>query len=122
MIPPIRGSATFAISTYRMTKAITSQVNSEANVAGSKGGKVPLLPDGCSVRELVAILGTKPRLPIDGLQREQQQQRDQQREDAERFGHGEPEDQVAELALRGRRVADGGGPELAEEPAAGAAR
>src|SRR5262249_16093570 len=40
--------------------------------------------------------GTMPR-----LEREQQQQRNQQREDAERFGHGEPEDQVAELALRG---------------------
>jgi hypothetical protein len=30
---------------------------------------------------------------------EQQQQRDQQRENAERFGHGEAEDQIAELAL-----------------------
>ena len=34
------------------------------------------------------------------LQPEQQQQRDQQREDAERFGDGEAENQVAELTLR----------------------
>jgi hypothetical protein len=35
----------------------------------------------------------------DGSEREQEQQRDQQREDAERFGHREAENQVAELAL-----------------------
>jgi len=39
------------------------------------------------------------------LEREQQQERDQQREDAERFGDGEAEDEVAELSLRGRRIA-----------------
>src|SRR5579883_2392703 len=60
-----------------------------------------------------------------GLQREKQQQRDQQRENAERFGHSEAENQVAELALRGRRVAHRGGEIVAEDDAhagAGAAQ
>jgi hypothetical protein len=47
----------------------------------------------------------------------QEQERDQQREDAERFGHGEPEDQVAELALRGGRIAQRGREILAEDDA-----
>src|SRR5471030_2974637 len=51
------------------------------------------------------------------LEREQQQQRDQQREDAERFGDGKPEDQVAELALRGGRIAQSGGQIIAEDDA-----
>src|SRR5205807_6610757 len=37
--------------------------------------------------------------------REQQQQRDQEREDAKRLGHREAEDQVAKLALRRRWIA-----------------
>jgi hypothetical protein len=48
---------------------------------------------------------------------EQQEQRDQQRENAERFGHGEAEDQVAELALRGGRIAHGGCEVVAEDDA-----
>src|ERR1700756_48023 len=48
---------------------------------------------------------------------EQQQERDQQREDAERLGDGDPEDQVAELALRGRRIAQRGGQIIAEDDA-----
>ena len=51
------------------------------------------------------------------LEREQQQERNQQREDAERLGDGEAEDQVAKLALRGRRVAHRGGKVVAEDDA-----
>ena len=43
------------------------------------------------------------------LEGEQQQQRDQQREDAERLGDSKPENQVAELALRRGGIAQGGG-------------
>src|SRR6185295_16715263 len=46
---------------------------------------------------------------VERLESEQQEERDQQREDAERFGHGKPEDQVAELALCSRRIAQRGG-------------
>src|SRR6185437_4860893 len=66
---------------------------------------------------LVVWAGAAMSDPAVGLEREQQQQCDQQREDAERFGDGEPEDQVAELALRRRRIADGGGQIVAEDDA-----
>src|SRR5664279_4499852 len=91
---------------------MTSQNSCDANVVLLKGGNAPLWPDGCSVCELVAISITRSR-----LEREQQQQRDQQREDAERFGHGEAEDQVAELALGGRRIAQRGSQIVAENDA-----
>src|SRR6266568_8801587 len=91
---------------------MTSQNSCDANVAGLKGGNAALWPDGCSVCELVAMRRSPSR-----LQCEQEQQRDQQREDAERFGHGEPEDQVAELALGGRRVTQRGGEIVAEDHA-----
>src|SRR6516164_4403111 len=39
---------------------------------------------------------------------EQQEQRDQEREDAQRLGDGEAENQVGELALRRRRIAQRG--------------
>jgi hypothetical protein len=58
------------------------------------------------------------------LQPEQQQQRDQQREDAERLGDGEAENQVAELTLRRRRIAQRRRKLVAEDnayPDAGAA-
>src|SRR5579864_7596846 len=55
--------------------------------------------------------------PEMALQREQQEQRDQQREDAERFGHGEAEDQVAELALGSRGVTDRSGEVVTEDDA-----
>src|SRR3569833_2264950 len=48
---------------------------------------------------------------------EQQQKRDEQREDAERFGHGEAENQVRALALRSRRIAQRAVQELAEDHA-----
>src|ERR1700733_14924827 len=47
---------------------------------------------------------SQARQGLGGSEREKQEQRDQQREDAERSGHGEAENQVAELALGGRRV------------------
>src|SRR6202040_3877795 len=50
-------------------------------------------------------------------EREKQEQRDQQREDAERFGHREAENQVAELALGGRRVTHRSGKVVAEDDA-----
>src|SRR6185437_2386414 len=55
-------------------------------------------------------------------EREQQQERDQQREDAERFGHGETENQVAELALGCGRIAHRGGKIVAEDDAHAGAR
>jgi hypothetical protein len=36
-----------------------------------------------------------------GLNGEQKKKRDEQREDAQRFGHGEAEDETAELAISG---------------------
>src|SRR5437016_6608564 len=51
------------------------------------------------------------------LERKQQQQRDQQRENAERLGDGEAEDQVAELALGCRGVTHRGGKIIAEDDA-----
>src|SRR5271157_5822867 len=56
---------------------------------------------------------------------EQQQERDQQGENAERFGHCEAENEAAELALDRRRVAQRAVQELAEQRAdanAGGAR
>ena len=51
------------------------------------------------------------------LEGEQQQQGDQQRKDAERLGHREAENEVAELALRGGRIAQRGGEIMAEDGA-----
>src|ERR1700761_5416503 len=53
----------------------------------------------------------------DGSEGKQKQQSDQQREDAERFGHREAENQVAELALSGRRVTHRSGEIVAEDDA-----
>src|ERR1044072_9634452 len=96
-------------------KKIASQMSWEAKVSLLNGGNGGL-PPGCSVRASVAIV--MPRaFRCSGLEREQQQERDQQREDAERFGHGEPEDQVAELALGCRRIAQRRGKVVAEDDA-----
>src|SRR5579871_2553763 len=45
---------------------------------------------------------------------EQEQKRDQQRKDAERLGNGKAENQIAELALRRRRVTQRGRQIIAE--------
>src|SRR5579863_4664018 len=55
--------------------------------------------------------------PAMALQCEKQEQRDQQRKDAERFGNGEAENQVTELALSGGGVAHCGGEIVAEDDA-----
>src|ERR1051325_6491219 len=92
-----------------------SQVNCDAKECASNGGKPPpcSLLGTCSMPVLCA--GSAIVSPI--LQREQQQQRDQQREDAERFGDGEAEDQVAELTLRSGRIAKSGCKIVAEDDA-----
>src|SRR3978361_991553 len=98
---------------------MTSQNSCDANVAGLKGGKAPLWPDGCSVCELVSVA---IRRSPGCLEREQEEERDQQREDAERFGHGEAENQVAELALGRGGIAHSSGEIVAEDDAHARAR
>src|SRR5690606_15842432 len=51
------------------------------------------------------------------LLREEEEERDQQGEDAQSFGNGEAEDQAAELAIGGGRVAQGAGEVVAEDMA-----
>src|SRR3984893_5911055 len=51
------------------------------------------------------------------LKSEQQQERNQQREDAERLGNGETEDEVGELALSGGWIAQRGGEIVAKDGA-----
>src|SRR6188768_1602837 len=108
-------------------KKIASQINCDAKVSFWKGGNAGLAPPWawvCAV--FVAISRSsgqarsgKLRAPsrLSALEGEQQEKRDQQREDAERFGHREAENQVAELALRGRRIAERGGKVIAENRA-----
>src|SRR5947209_450241 len=108
---------------------MTSHTIWEANVSFWNGGKPPpcSLAGTCSVDVVVfwfcamiklggAALG-RPGPGTKDLEREQKQQRDQEREDAHRLGHREPEDQVAELALRGRRIAQRSGEIMAEDRA-----
>src|SRR5712691_723406 len=56
-------------------------------------------------------------LRASSLEGEQQQERNQQREDAERFGDRKAEDQVGELALSGGRIAQRGSEIVAEDGA-----
>src|SRR5579872_5246891 len=86
-----------------------NQTSCEGKCCDSKGGNA-VCPAWPSLLAVVSAMTAR-------LDAEQQQQRDQQREDAERLGDGEPEDQVAELALRGGRVADRGGEIVAEDDA-----
>src|SRR5688500_8841151 len=134
MMPPTRGSAKRDTITYSSTNAITNQNSCEANVSFWKGGNgsfagVPVAPvvvgvaacAGVKINPISAPRGFgRPALwPARRVRSEceQQQQRDQQREDAERFGHGKAEDQVAELGLRSRGIADRGGEVVAEDGA-----
>src|SRR5580700_3555343 len=117
-MPATRGSATFATSAYSATNVIASQTSWEAKVSFWNGGKAGLWPaEGTSVCAVVSAMIRSAPLPRHGSEREQQQQRDQQREDAERLGDREAEDEVAELALRGRRVAQRRGEIIAEDRA-----
>src|SRR5437016_12349634 len=98
-------------------KVIANHSSWEGKFSFWNGGNGPLWPsDGTSVCALVSSATARsnaqgPAPPglsqiIGGASnREQQQERDQQREDAERLGHRKAEDQDAELALRGRRIA-----------------
>src|SRR5262249_44783485 len=102
----------------------------DENVAALNGGKIgsPCPTSGCvSCASGSAItkthLGTAPsarrsrgrQLPVsDG---EDQQQRHHEGEDAQRFGHGEAEQQVGELARGRRRIAQRARQELAEQVA-----
>src|SRR6267143_1621259 len=61
--------------------------------------------------------GSALAIRVSSLEGEQQQERDQQREDAERLGDGKAEDQVGELALSGGRIAQRGGEIVAEDGA-----
>src|SRR6266852_3788774 len=63
------------------------------------------------------MAGLRSAIRASSLESEQQQERDQQREDAKRLGDGEAEDQVAELALSGGRIAQRGGEVVAEDGA-----
>src|SRR5690349_16466144 len=94
-----------------------------ANVVASSGGNTfpgPTPSGGAAVPAFCApalsAMGCVPlpRLPRSG---EEQQERDQQREDAKRFRHGEAEDQASELAVGGGGVAQRTLQELAEQVA-----
>src|SRR6266581_5414175 len=93
-----------------------------ANVAGSSGGKSLACPapSGTAVPAFCAAAFSAmdwvrlPRLPRSG---EEQQEGDQQGEDAQRLGDGKAEDQAAELAVGGGRVAKRALQELAEQVA-----
>src|SRR3954452_14963194 len=100
---------------------MASQISCDANVSFWNGGKPPPCSDAgmCSrVSVCVAFFcaialsqadtepfGTAFNLVPCVLDCEQQQQCDKQREDAECFRHREAEDQVAELALGSRGIA-----------------
>src|SRR5690348_15442300 len=97
MMPPMRGNAIFDISAYSKTKLIASQTSCDGKCSDSNGGNAGF-PAGASVCALVSAIGSalKTSLPQNPavrlpatLQPEQQQKRDQQRENAERFGDGE---------------------------------
>src|SRR5436305_851422 len=94
-------------------KVTTSQNSCEGNVSFWNGGKISLAPAGASVCAVSAIYPLRcvpPNRPVAvearGLNRIEQQQCDQQREDGERLGHRETEDQPRELAVGRGGVAD----------------
>src|SRR5262249_37275501 len=108
-------------------KQIANHNSWDANVSHSNGDNGALwVSAGTSVWAAVAIgsslsagrPGGRPLSSRDPRsKREQEQEGDQQREDAERFRHREAEDQVGELALGGGRVAQRPREVLAEDDA-----
>ena len=66
----------------------------------------PMLAGWNMLRELMVCAAA---LAIVELERKEQQQRDQEGEDPERLGHGKAEDEIGELTLRSRGIADRGG-------------
>src|SRR5215207_6795579 len=86
-------------------QAIPNHRSCDAKVSLANGGKAPLAC-AAGAAPVVAWVGwAKARLRALALDDEEQEQRDEQREDAERLGHREAEDQPRELAVGGRRVA-----------------
>src|ERR1700681_1960189 len=106
----MRGSAISDIRRKTATKVSASQSSWDGKVCLSNGGNGRACPPaGTSVCAVsLAITDSDGYADLPPSDREQQQQCDQQREDAERLGHREAEDEVAELALRGRRIAQRG--------------
>src|ERR1700676_3326562 len=106
-IEPMRGSAIFDIVRYSVTKISVSQSSCDGKVCLSNGGNGRACPPAGTSTDVpvgavsLAITDSEGYAlpPSEG---EQQQQCDQQRKDAERLGDREAEDEVAELALRGR--------------------
>src|SRR5216683_257745 len=96
---------------------IANQKSCEAMVSRRKGGNCPCPPEGTSVCACVLsaighssdhAAGRRPHREdrvADPLEGEEQQECDQQRKDAERFRYREPEDEIAELTLRSRWIA-----------------
>src|SRR5918994_1895430 len=115
----IRGSATRDIRTYRVPKARANHRSWPAKLSLWKGGKLgPCSPGG--VAPVVSVTGVAIGV-FRASDREQEQQRDEQGEDAERFRHREAEDQAGELPVgRGRgaqRAGEGVGEDQADADA-----
>src|ERR1041384_5641717 len=97
-----------------------SQTICDGYVSDCSGGNAGLLPPGAAVCAFVAIVDSSGKAAISrrlvafASDAVKQQKRDGEREDAHRLSHGEPEDQVAELALRGRRITQRRGEVMAE--------
>src|SRR3984885_15923349 len=107
-IRPIRGNAIRDISTYSRMKVSASKNSCDGKCCDSNGGNACFSPEASVWAVVSAIRRSEP---------EQEEERDQEREDAQRLGDGEAENQVAELALRRRRIANGGRQIVAENGA-----
>src|SRR5689334_8626426 len=99
MAPLMRGPATRHSTVNRKAKVIASQNNWLGNVVVSKGGKPAAL---CSAPVDSVVL---PSAIGAVLEREQDQERDDQAEQAGRFAQREAEQQVGGLGGGGTRVA-----------------
>src|ERR1700726_3549396 len=96
-------------------KVSASHRSCEAKLCESNGGNArPCSPAGICSCELMVCAAA---LAIVELEREEQQQRDQEGEDPECLGHGKAEDEIGELPLRSRGIADRGGKIVAEDGA-----
>src|SRR6516164_11741398 len=89
-------------------KVSASQNSCDGKCCDSNGGNAWLSPGASKWAVVSAIRRAEP---------EQEEERDQEREDAQRLGDGEAENQVAELALRRRRIAQRSGQIVAENSA-----
>src|SRR5262249_5041308 len=112
-------------------KASASQNSCEAKVCESNGGNprpcslagISTVPAGSALSWAMAVPISfggwlpPPHSVLGSAEGKQQKQCDQQREDAERRGEGEAENQVGELSGRGRWVPDRRGQIVAEDDA-----